>query len=67
MSYTNQEMCQLAERIFKEQNVLTEFKLTPEKLDKIVTNICGGYNVPAYHNFTHGFNVFQVDVKQHFS
>jgi len=60
MSYTNQELCQLAERIFKEQDLLTEFKLGPEKLEKIIKRVCLDYNVPAYHNFTHGFNVFQM-------
>jgi len=60
MSYTNQELCQFTEMIFKEQKVLTAFNIGAEKLNKIIEKICLGYNVPAYHNFAHGFNVFQM-------
>lgn len=60
MSYTNQELCQFSEIIFKEQKVLETFNIGADKLSKIVEKICLDYNVPAYHNFAHGFNVFQV-------
>jgi len=60
ISYTNQELCQFSETIFKEQNVLSEFKISPETLSKIIKMICFEYNTPAYHNFSHGFNVFQM-------
>jgi len=34
--------------------------MAPAKLSIIIQNICNEYNVPAYHNFSHGFSVFQV-------
>jgi len=60
ISYTNEELCQFTEQIFKEQNLLTEFKIAPEKFSKLIQMICYEYNVPAYHSFSHGFNVFQM-------
>jgi len=61
MSYTNEELCVFTEMIFKEQNLLAEFNMTSDKFGIVVKKICAEYNVPAYHNFSHGFNVFQVN------
>jgi len=58
--YSNQDLCQFAEMIFKEQNLLADLNISPEKLNKVIFTICAGYNVIPYHNFSHGFNVFQV-------
>jgi len=60
MSYTNEELCQFTEMIFKEQNLLSEFNISSDKFGIVVKKICAEYNAPAYHNFSHGFNVFQM-------
>ena len=60
LSFCSQELCQFSEMIFRERNLIDEFNIGSEKFNKIIQKIYSEYNVPAYHNFYHGFFVFQV-------
>lgn len=62
LSYTEVELVGFSHEIFKYLNIHPELNIKDSQLKDLLREIAYGYNILAYHHYTHGFSVFQVSL-----
>lgn len=62
LGYTEENLCNLALKVFKHLDLHSSLNIKDETLGGFIREIAQNYNILPYHNFSHAFSVFQVKI-----